>query len=525
MSLRELASTFEPSRLPINWALATIGDLIGQDGIFIDGDWIETKDQDPTGNVRLVQLADVGDGVFRNRSTRFLTLAKADELGCTFLKPGDVLIARMPDPLGRACIFPGDPKTSITAVDVCIVRTGTNGADHRWLMNTINSSNVRSTIASLQSGSTRKRISRGNLAKIEIPVPPLPEQHRIVAKIEELYSDLDAGVAALQNAKQQLKRYRQAVLKAAVEGKLTAEWRAAHKNEIEPASVLLERIRAERAKKANGKMKELPQVNAAEVGELPEGWVWTTIQEIGEVSGGLTKNQNRNSIALKMPYLRVANVYAARLELEDIVSMGVYENEIERTLLERGDLLVVEGNGSPEQIGRVALWNGAISPCLHQNHIIKVRFDQVRIGDFVLYWLLSIDGRGYITKNASSTSGLYTLSISKVSSLPVPIPPIEEQQQIVSEVERRLSVVDEIEKTVVASLKQAERLRQSILKKAFAGKLVPQDPTDEPAEKLLERIQVKKLSNLEPPGKRKKTGKPNKETPRLLPLAFDAKGE
>src|SRR5438874_10548639 len=110
--------------MPEKFGAKTISDLIRADGLFVDGDWVETKDQDPQGDVRLIQLADVGDGIYRNRSARFLTSAKARELGYTFLKPGDLLIARMPDPLGRACIFPGDAKRSVTVVDVCIARPG-----------------------------------------------------------------------------------------------------------------------------------------------------------------------------------------------------------------------------------------------------------------------------------------------------------------------------------------------------------------------------------------------------------------
>src|SRR5262245_42265304 len=108
--------------LPEGWCITTLQSLIGPDGVFTDGDWVESKDQDPDGDVRLIQLADVGDGAYRNRSTRFLTSAKAKELACTFLKKGDILVARMPDPLGRACIFPGDIKAAVTVVDVCIVR-------------------------------------------------------------------------------------------------------------------------------------------------------------------------------------------------------------------------------------------------------------------------------------------------------------------------------------------------------------------------------------------------------------------
>src|SRR5260370_2116127 len=121
-------------RLPTGWISARIGELISHDGVFIDGDWVESKDQDPNGDVRLIQLADVGDGTYRNRSHRFLTSKKALDLGCTFLKRGDILIARMPDPLGRACIFPGDEKRCVTVVDVCVVRVGSNGVTGKWLI-------------------------------------------------------------------------------------------------------------------------------------------------------------------------------------------------------------------------------------------------------------------------------------------------------------------------------------------------------------------------------------------------------
>src|SRR3972149_247363 len=185
--------------LPDGWELRTIEDVVDSEGVFIDGDWVESKDQDPNGEIRLIQLADVGDGYYRNRSNRFLTHKRALELGCTFIEKGDLLIARMPDPLGRARIFPGDTKQSVTVVDVCIVRT--KNAEHRWLMYAINSPKFRADVESLQSGSTRKRISRKNLARLKLPIPPLSEQERIVSRIEELLSDLDAGVAALERVR------------------------------------------------------------------------------------------------------------------------------------------------------------------------------------------------------------------------------------------------------------------------------------------------------------------------------------
>ena len=235
--------------LPSGWAPATIEDLVSSDGLFSDGDWVESKDQDPTGDVRLIQLADVGDGIFVNRSSRFLTSGKAQDLRCTYLARGDVLIARMPDPLGRACIFPGYDKLAVTAVDVCIVRAGRLGPDHRWLVWTVNSPEFRRKVHSLQKGTTRQRISRRNLATIKLPVPPLPEQRRIVGEIEKHFSRLDAAVAALERGRANLKRYRAAVLKAACEGRLVpteADLARAEGRDYEPGNALLERILRER---------------------------------------------------------------------------------------------------------------------------------------------------------------------------------------------------------------------------------------------------------------------------------------
>jgi type I restriction enzyme S subunit len=241
----------------------TVRSQPGLESVFSDGDWIETKDQDPAGDVRLIQLADIGDGKFRDRSNRFLTSAKAAELGCTYLQRGDVLIARMPDPLGRACVFPGDEKPSVTAVDVCIVRPGPDAVNPTWLMWAVNAPQFRVAVAALQSGTTRKRISRSNLATIPLPVPPLPEQARMVAVIEEQFSRIDAGVESLERARRNLKRMRAAVLQAAVAGRLVdAHDRAA-------TTQLLAELLGDSADEAIVEDGALP--------ELPDGSVWVRL--------------------------------------------------------------------------------------------------------------------------------------------------------------------------------------------------------------------------------------------------------
>ncbi|MGB5764333.1 MAG: restriction endonuclease subunit S, partial [Sedimenticolaceae bacterium] len=212
----------------------------------------------------------------------------------------------------------------------------------------------------------------------------------------------------------------------------------------------------------------------------PKGWVWSSLGNLGGVIGGLTKNPKRRSLPKKLPYLRVANVYANELRLEEIEEIGVDDKELDKLLVRKGDLLIVEGNGSPDQIGRLAVWDGSISPCVHQNHLIKVRLSEDLVSEWILSWLTSVDGRHNIRIVASSTSGLYTLSVGKVSALPIPLPPVPEQRRIVTEVDRHLSLIRETESGVDTNLKRAERLRQSILTAAFAGHLCGLDTDGKP---------------------------------------------
>ncbi|MBI4556717.1 MAG: hypothetical protein HY706_03970 [Candidatus Hydrogenedentes bacterium] len=364
------------------------------------------------------------------------------------------------------------------------------------------------------------RVKPSTIRDFPFVYPARERQRRIVEEIEEQFTRLEAGVAALKRVQANLKRYRASVLKAACEGRLvpteaelskTADYADGTDNEsgssapsaksavkYEPAEVLLQRILKERRaqweqrQKTTGKKpkpyREPQQPDTTDLPALPEGWTWARLEQLGFTFGGLTKNPKRTKLVKRLPYLRVANVYANELRLDDVEEIGVEDADIQKLLLSAGDLLVVEGNGSKDQIGRLAIWDGSIDPCLHQNHVIKVRLVLTRIAKWILHWLLSPGGRHYVELVASSTSGLYTLSVNKVGDLPIVAPPFAEQERIVAEVERRLSVVDELEDLATANFKRADRLRQAILQKAFSGRLVPQDPNDVPAAPVLEPI-------------------------------------
>jgi type I restriction enzyme, S subunit len=376
-----------------------------------------------------------------------------------------------------------------------------------WLKHFLHSSNYLEQIGAAGAGIGRQNVNAQKLAQIEIPFPPLNEQRRIVAKIEALKARSQRVKDALEDIPQLLDQFRQSVLAAAFRGDLTADWREQNPG-VEPASVLLERIRAERRRhweeaelekmEASGKTpkddkwkekyEEPEPIDGSDLPKLPVGWQWVNMDEVGEVSGGLTKNSQRNDLPLQFPYLRVANVYANKLELDEIKTIGIKEEEFERVALKQGDLLVVEGNGSIDQVGRVALWDASISPCLHQNHLIKVRFNYLKIGQYILWWLFSNKGRKQITAIASSTTGLHTLSLSKVAALPVPVAPLSEQEKIIVEIEAFFKIVENIKQQYQQVKANLDQLDQSILAKAFRGELVPQDPYDEPASVLLERI-------------------------------------
>ena len=163
----------------------------------------------------------------------------------------------------------------------------------------------------------------------------------------------------------------------------------------------------------------------------------TRLSEVAAVTGGLTKNSKRDQLPLQMPYLRVANVGFASIDVTEMLDIGLTKEECEKTLLQYEDLLFVEGNGSPDQIGRVAIWRNEIRPCVHQNHLIKSRFDQSVVNPvFAMHYFMSQRGREQIKGKAVSTSGLYTLSVSKVAELLMPVPPMALQKSFAAFVEQ-----------------------------------------------------------------------------------------
>jgi type I restriction enzyme S subunit len=379
-------------------------------------------------------------------------------------------------------------------VDVAIVRSGNGEFDHRWLACFVNAYSFRSAISGLQAGSTRKRISRGNLATIPLPVPPLPEQRRIVAEIEKQFTRLEAGVAALRRVQANLKRYRAAVLKAACEGKLVpteaemlaaASRRSSDKKQsrdgsatFESGEQLLQRILAERRKNwtGRGKYKEPAAPDTANLPRLPEGWTWAGTEELtAGVDNAITIGPFGSNLMVKdyresgVPLIFVREIRSENFRRADTRYVS-REKALELASHKvRGGDVVITKMGEPP--GDTAIYPEELPDAIATSDCIKLTPNLAgTTANFLKY---AIRGRPVKAQIERITLGVAQkkVSLSRFKTVAIPLPPLAEQTRIVSEVERRLSVVEELESVVSANLQRASGLRQSILQKAFAGQL------------------------------------------------------
>jgi type I restriction enzyme S subunit len=321
------------------------------------------------------------------------------------------------------------------------------------------------------TGTAIKRIILGRIKESPVPIAPLDEQRTIVAEIEKQFSRLDEAVASLKRTKANLKRYKASVLKAAVEGKLTEDWRKQHPN-VEPASKLLERILAERLAKWNGRRnyKEPLPPEPSDAPSLPKGWTWASVEQLSTlVQYGSSAKAHEEAIGV--PVLRMGNIEDGRLRLDSLKYLPKNHDEFPELFLREGDILFNRTN-SAELVGKTAVYKGKPTPCSFASYLIRVRLAQGCAPDLLAHFINSVFGRAWIAQVVSQQVGQANVNGTKLQALAVPLPALAEQQQVVAEVERRLSVIDELEAAVDANLTRADRLRQSILARSFSGRLM-----------------------------------------------------
>jgi type I restriction enzyme S subunit len=377
-----------------------------------------------------------------------------------------------------------------------------NGIEPKYGFYYCQTAAVKDYLYKIASATTVTIVNKSKFQTTPFPLPPLPEQHRIVAEIEKQLTRLDAGVAALRRAQANLRRYKATVLKAACEGRLVPQDPA-----DEPAATLLQRILAERRQRWEAeqivrgkdpkklKYKEPASPDTSELPELPERWVWATVEQIGAtgeqpvLTGPFGSNLGRSDfIASGVPVLTIGCLTEQGLSLDKASYISdAKASELKRYRVKSGDLLF----SRMATVGRADMVTTKFEGAIINYHLMRLRLAEDVINPifFISYVRGAETVVDYVREvnHGATRDGINT---RQLLALPVALPPLAEQQRIVAEVERRLSVVEELDAAVEANLKRAGRLRQAVLKRAFEGRLVPQDPNDEPACLLLERIRA-----------------------------------
>lgn len=377
---------------------------------------------------------------------------------------------------------------------------------------------------------TVKHLSSKTIGEIGLPLPPRAEQTRIVEKLEELLSELDAGVDELKTAQKKLIRYRHSLLKAAVDGALTSEWRKRNAPAVTGAK-LLKRILVERRSRweqkqmsklaAQGKSPQkdwkakYTEPSAPDISVLPTlplGWTWASVDQLTyEQKYGSSSKTNTDSTGV--PVLRMGNIQDGDLDLSNLKYLPNGHDEFPGLYLQNGDLLFNRTN-SPELVGKTAIYRSQMTPCSFASYLISVRFCESYVPELASTFINSVYGKNWIKSVVVQQVGQANVNGSKLSALAIPLPPIEEQREIVSSLQAQTREIVEQLQHIELSLRLAHAQRNNILKTAFSGQLVAQNPNDESASELRERIRSERIERKKQPTVRK--AKQQKENAAML---------
>ncbi|WP_316205338.1 restriction endonuclease subunit S [Bradyrhizobium sp. SZCCHNS3004] len=453
--------------LPNGWTQAPLGNLLNA---IEAGKNLRCEERPPrAGELGVVKVSAVTWGHFDPSQSKTLPTDYSPPKDAQ-IRHGDLLISRANtlELVGAVVLVENEPDGLFLSDK--ILRLVVDNELKRWLLSFLRSPYGRAQIEALATGNqlSMRNISQEALRNIETPIPPAPEQRRIVAKLDALFARLARARVELDRIPSLSSRLRSQAVRSAFEGKLSAEWRAKHQ--------------------AEGTIDKKTSV-------LPTGWHSVTLGELSDIKSGITLGKKRpvNAVLTDVPYLRVANVQRGRLNLSVIKEIAVTQAEAESLYLQSGDILLNEG-GDRDKLGRGWVWSGEISNCIHQNHVFRARLYDKRHSPKYISFYANEFGQDYFFEHGTQTTNLASISKSKLSSLPVPLAPPEEQAEIVRLLEDAFARADRLEAEAARARALLDRLEAAILTKAFKGELVPQDPNDEPASVLLERIRAQRAA-------------------------------
>jgi type I restriction enzyme S subunit len=449
-----------------------------------------------------------GGGVLRPELRSYGEVKK----GYTAFVSGDVIMAKITPCMenGKTAVVPDLPASVCFGSTEFHVLRPEQGIEPRWIAHFLRQAETRRAAQRAMTGGVgQMRVPAPFLESIQIPIAPTQEQVRILDSVDELFSDIQAAIAALEAARAKLGLFRTAVLKAAVEGLLTAEWRKQHPH-FERASELLKCILSERHRrweeeqlhkfeekgKAHPtnwkeKYKEPAPPDTGSLTPLPNGWCWARAEQLcGFITKGTTPPGADAPVTFgDIPFIKVQHLsergafyFSAS---PSFVSKHTHDGFLSRSKVLPGDVLM---NIVGPPLGQVSVVPAEF-PEWNVNQAIAIFSPIKGLSNRVLaFFLSSAPVMAQAIKRAKTTAGQVNLTLEICRDLCIPLPPIAEQEAIVEAVEDQLSVIDHLESEIDTKLAAAQALRHSILRHAFSGQLVPQDPNDEPASELLKRI-------------------------------------
>ena len=458
----------------------------------------------------IIRLQNIDRNQFVDKNIKFISSEKANSLKRHSFINGDIVITKLGDPLGKACLVPDNFKEGIIVADIVRVRPDERFVSKLYLLHAINSKVVINQLQAETKGTTRARVNLSHIRQIKIPFSPLNEQRRIVDKLERIGDRHRTARNELNHIPKLIARYKQAVLAAACSGKLTEDWREKNPN-VETASELLKRVAIQRIKQYEKLCVEStlsksskprkpenlnPEIQINPTSEIPNTWIWCSLKDISSIqrysmsSGPFgsalgTKDYVENGI----PVIRGQNIKDGNFVLYNFVYVSEEKaSELERSAAKPEDIVIVAVGSS----GNVSIVPQELEKSILSQNCNKFTLDN----NFVIPKLILLNLQGEIAKNQMKDKTTDTvrqfLSLTNLKNTLLPIPPLEEQKEIVRRVEKMFEKIDMIEQEYQKAAKLCDRLEQATLAKAFRGELVPQDPDDETASVLLEQVKSQK---------------------------------
>lgn len=474
----------------------------------------------PTSDFLYVDISSIDRETKKITAAKNLTLSQAPSRARQVLKSGDVLVSMTRPNLNAVALVPKSLEGAIGSTGFHVLRS--KWLKPEFLFALVQTDDFIEAMCDLVQGALYPAVRPKDISAHQFTFESLAQQTRIVEKLEELLSDLDAGVAELKAAQRKLSQYRQSLLKAAVEGALTAQWRAQH-TPTETGAQLLERILTERRARweakqlarfeAQGKAppkdwrKKYPEPvrpDTSSLPELPEGWVWASVDELSP--DDLANGRSVPSADTGARVLRLTAMKDGWIDLNEYKNGDWSDEDAKQFAVTEGDILIVRGNGSLSLVGRAGLVGKVAAQVAYPDTMIRLRVvDAVASPAWMgIVWRTRVV-RSHIERRARTSAGIYKISQPDIVSAPIPVPPLAEQEFIQQWLEQQSPEIDALQSVLNSEIQRSAAQRKNILKAAFSGQLVPQDPDDEPAAVLLERIRAERVSSA---GGRGRKGRP-----------------